>query len=427
MKHVDALSRAPLEVNHILKTETYFAHDITSNDIRDWQTKYNLKLGEGLFMKDEVISINIRNKTKALIPRECMNNVLKSFHDNVNHPGIARTNYKISQSLYWKNMKDDITSYIRTCHTCQMVKPANHSTYSPLIPIETPKTPYVLWAMDTIVMGSASNKTKAKYIQVIIDHHSRYVWAKATKTNTAQASIEVLQTAIKEVGPPERLLTDNGTNFKSNKFKKFLKEYHIKRSYTTSYHPQCNGMVEKVNDTITKGLKQALIDKPNFKWSTSLASVIKNYNNTIHTVTSFTPIYLLKAKDISIEELEESRRIAVDRSNKEKERSKHIYDKIHPKVNLNIGDLVKKRIPKNHPERHKLSPRYEGPFRVISKESEVNYKIQHVKNSAPVLTHVCQLEPFYLRDLHSSVVADVVTQRTALTPTINRVHIPFII
>ena len=71
------------------------------------------------------------------------------------------------------------------------------------------------WAMDTIVIGSDAKSTTAKYIQVIVDHHSRYAWGRATKTNTAEAAIAALKQAITESRPPKKLIVDNGTNYRS--------------------------------------------------------------------------------------------------------------------------------------------------------------------------------------------------------------------
>ncbi|RWS13491.1 hypothetical protein B4U80_15062, partial [Leptotrombidium deliense] len=52
-----------------------------------------------------------------------------------------------------------------------------------LQPIPTPAQPMDLIAIDTVVMGSVANKTKAKHILVAIDHHSRFMWAKAVAKN----------------------------------------------------------------------------------------------------------------------------------------------------------------------------------------------------------------------------------------------------
>jgi hypothetical protein len=238
-----------------------------------------------------------------------------------------------------------------------------------------------LLAMDTIVMGSVAKISKAKYIQVLIDHHSRYVWAQATSTNTAAAAINLLKNASTTLTPPanSRFITDNGTNFISKEFNRFLKQHNIQHSYTSTYHPQTNGLNEKVNHTIITRLKIAINEKPKRKWSTLLPEVIHSYNATTHSVTGFAPKYLLFGitDNTQIEcNLTADRKLAVERTEAFKKKKKSKYDKTHKHIDLEIGSLVKRRIPSNHPTNNKLTPAYTGPYRVVSKQSDHNYEIR---------------------------------------------------
>ena len=46
------------------------------------------------------------------------------------------------------------------------------------------------------------------------------------------------------------LRTDNGGEFKSEEFVKFLRERGIRREYTEPYSPEQNGIVERMNQKI---------------------------------------------------------------------------------------------------------------------------------------------------------------------------------
>ena len=266
--------------------------------------------------------------------------------------------------------------------------------------LETPLSTDQLWAMDTIVMGSVAKDTTAKYIQVVIDHHSRFLWAKATKTNTATDAINTLNDVFSLVTKPERLLTDNGTNFTSNAFKRFLQQHKIAHSFTSAYHPQTNGLNEKANDAIGKGLRLARMDRPNYKWSTSLKDVVNNYNNSIHTVTGFSPEQLMHGSNLpNGVTLQDARTLAKSRSDSFKAKNKQRYDARHPNIDLLIGDHVKRRIPGNLPSNHKLTPIFEGPYRVVEKSNnQVNFTIEHVLNRNLFKVQISQLEPYILRN-----------------------------
>lgn len=82
-----------------------------------------------------------------------------------------------------------------------------------------------IWAMDTLIIGNDAGLTAAKYVQLVVDHHSCYVLALPTRANIAGAVISSLQRAIKESRPPKRLIVDNGTYFRSKRFQKFCTDY----------------------------------------------------------------------------------------------------------------------------------------------------------------------------------------------------------
>jgi hypothetical protein len=149
--------------------------ELTYSQIIDWQMHSNFKNDKRFALKDGIWCINIRNQWKKVIPNQFINQFLELKRDKAGHPGIYRTKIQIKDQYYWCTMDNDIQSYVKACHQCQMVKPSLKPTYGPLIPLDTPPKLNILCAMDTIVMGSMSKSMKAKYIQTIIDHHSIFM------------------------------------------------------------------------------------------------------------------------------------------------------------------------------------------------------------------------------------------------------------
>jgi hypothetical protein len=159
-------------------------------------------------------------------------------------------------------------------------------------------------------------------------------------------------------------------------------------------------MNEKVNDTIVNKLRLAIQDHPRRKWSTLLPQVVKDYNNTIHSTTGFKPAFLMFGidSDNQIPSIE-ARALAKVRTESFKIKKKAEYDKHHIPINFNIGDLIRRRIPPNHPSNTKLSPKFEGPFKIIEKTLEVNYRIQNLgKKEHNELVHVNKLESYHTRE-----------------------------
>ena len=50
--------------------------------------------------------------------------LISDFHDSpyAGHVGINKTTRLVSRYYWWPNMGDDITNYVRECHSCQTVK-----------------------------------------------------------------------------------------------------------------------------------------------------------------------------------------------------------------------------------------------------------------------------------------------------------------
>ena len=258
-----------------------------------------------------------------------------------------------------------------------MVKTSNRPTLGNLNPIPTPSLPFDIWALDTIVLGPAANDTRAKYAQVFIDHHSRYIWASPTAKNTTDAVLTVFRKLVSSGVQPKILITDNGKNFTSKNFKSFLKDNDIQHRFISPYHPEANGLVEKANHTLITGIKLHILDHPKHKWTTALTEVVKNYNRTPHSVTGFKPTFLQFGldEDNNSFTVEEARRLATERSLTAQARRKEHHDNLHPSSDFDIGDFVLRRLPSNHPDRVKTSPALTGPYIVLRQLGPETYRL----------------------------------------------------
>ena len=253
-------------------------------------------------------------------------------------------------------------------------------------------------------MGSAAKNTKHKYIQVLIDHHTRYVWAFPSVRNTTQTIVNIL-TNIRNSGHNFRsLLSDNFKSFTNKTFRDYLSQNKIKQILGTPYHPQTQGSVERVNGTLIMKLRTALLDLPKRKWSTLLKDVVSHYNQTPHRITGFSPEYLLfginKTPTFGSPPipLEEARTLAIQRTTQAIAYRKRKHDEKHQHLELNLGQQVLKQIPYNAPST-KTDQRWKGPYFVINKITDVTYDIsEHLSSGPLVRAHISQLKVFVPRE-----------------------------
>jgi transposase InsO family protein len=64
-------------------------------------------------------------------------------------------------------------------------------------------------------------------------------------------------------GAPARLLSDQGREFVAEVNTKVCAEFGIKRSVTSAYHPQTNGLDERTNQTLKTRLSKLANDQHN--------------------------------------------------------------------------------------------------------------------------------------------------------------------
>ena len=285
-------------------------------------------------------------------------------------------------------------------------------------PVEVPNSPHELWSTDVVVPGAVANNTAAKVLHVVVDHATRCAWAFAAKSQTADATITIVRSLFDSVGKPERLIPDNGPNYSSNKFRKFLNENGVKHSTSSVYHPQANGLCEKVNGIIVSHMKRLHVEKPKLKWSSLVREAVIAYNEAPHSVMKFAPKFLLFGRSSDpIDEnttIEDAQRLAVERMRAAQEKRKERHDEKYVALTFEIGDLVKHKIPRTHPEVTKLSSSWHGPYKVTEKVGDETYRIERSSNqSRPnIVVHSSSIEKYNARDEDETLATPAVEKTT---------------
>lgn len=94
------------------------------------------------------------------------------------------------------------------------------------------------------------------YIHVAVDDYSRYAYAEALPDErgaTTAAFLERALTTLQEQGVRvERILTDNGGNYRSRVFAEVAASHGVQLRRTRPYRPQTNGKAEAFNKTLQR-------------------------------------------------------------------------------------------------------------------------------------------------------------------------------
>ena len=152
-----------------------------------------------------------------------------------------------------------------------------------------------IWSIDLADFSDYKtlNNKGFRYIFIIIDNFSNYLWAISLKNKYSQTITHefsnILTTSKRK---PLKIESDRGTEFYNNIFQNLLKSKNIQHYSRFTYKGP--SIAERVIKTIRNLLKKPVFEKGNADWLSELPSVIKQYNNSIHHSIKMTPIQTSK-------------------------------------------------------------------------------------------------------------------------------------
>lgn len=226
-------------------------------------------------------------KNRPFIPESIRKRVFNSLH-NVSHPSVRNSKRRVTERYFWLNMSTDIVSWARACDQCQRQKISRH-TKAPLDPIAMPSGRFKHIHVDLV--GPLPPSDGNYYILTIIDRFSRWPEAYPIPDMTAETVAKtIFYEYIPRFGTPEKLTSDQGSQFESKIMEQLCQFMNIKRIRTTAYHPQANGMLERFHRTLKAALR-ATGDFPH--WSRHIPLVLLGLRTTYKEDIKASPAELL--------------------------------------------------------------------------------------------------------------------------------------
>ena len=143
------------------------------------------------------------------------------------------------------------------------------------MPVEELQTIPITWSFAVWGLDMVSPLQRAPggytHLFVAIDKFTKWIEAKPVATITVAMAKEFFQDIMVRFGVPNRIITDNGTQFTGSEFKDWCEEIGIKICYAS------DGQVERANGMVLQGIKSRVFNrlKPYAgKWARELPSVL---------------------------------------------------------------------------------------------------------------------------------------------------------
>ena len=294
--------KAIQEVTWALLANTEMVDDATQEAKQLWRQRQKLHVGtDGILRIWNYGGRSTKNSPlgkkswqQAIIPASLCREFLKLVHDAPisGHLGRDRTLERVRQTAYWPSVAADVNSYCTGCPKCQLRKRPKHVRRAPLQATDIPKSPLSKISCD-FVEPYPETPDGYKYVLQIQDILARYVMFIPTKDETAMSAAKALvQRWICVFDITQSLQSDNGTHFASTVLKTVCEQLGVKQVFSSPWHPQSQGQVERQNDTLNNCVAALVTDHPD-TWPTMLPMVAYAFNSGTSTTTGMSPFELL--------------------------------------------------------------------------------------------------------------------------------------
>ena len=258
------------------------------------KSKVLYKQQKRLMIKDGVLLRKTATATQIVLPLKYHEVVYHEYHEKLAHLAADRVFELVRKKFYWPNSMHDIEEYIKKRCRCLISKKPNIKEKAELVPIVS-TYPFEILSFDFVHLDKC--RGGYEYALVVVDHFTKWVQIYATKNKSAiSAADKIFNNYILKYGFPKRLHHDQGKEFDNTLFARLRKLSGVGRSRTTGYHPEGNGITERMNKTLINMLK-TLSEEEKKNWSESLGKLAFAYNVTKHKTTGFSPYYLMFGRD----------------------------------------------------------------------------------------------------------------------------------
>ena len=237
---------------------------------------------------------------KLVVPLHKREEMLLLHHDlpTSGHRGVAQTYEKLQQNLWWPGMKEDTSYWCNSCEACAHFKTVSN-VKAPMGSL-TAGNPYEVVALDFVGPMATPTKSGNLYLLVMVDYFTRYVEAVPLPDRRASTVAHaIMQEWISRHGVMETIHTDQAQEFESELMEELCTLLHIKKTRSSPFHPEGNGICERLNGTLLSILKLCMYENV-CDWDSLVPNVLLAYRATKHSSTGFTPAYLHNGRELRL-------------------------------------------------------------------------------------------------------------------------------
>ncbi|GFX79428.1 uncharacterized protein K02A2.6 [Trichonephila clavipes] len=182
--------------------------------------------------------------------------------------------------VYWKNIDKDIEEATKNCVGCARYK------------ADPPKSKVHYWER---IHVDFSGPIFEHTFFLIVDAHSKWIEVYPMKVTTTKKTIECLRDSFARFRLPRVLVSDNGSQFISYEFQRFMHKNGVKHKTSAPLKPSSNGQAERYVATLKQSLRA--MHKYEGTIQQKLSTFLMQYRKAPNVTTTFGPAMLFLKRD----------------------------------------------------------------------------------------------------------------------------------
>jgi transposase InsO family protein len=193
------------------------------------------------------LNVDPAEEPPSVLPEDKRADMLAKAH-GLSHGGVTSMVKTIQEQKWtWPNLKEDCLQYNRKCVECQRYNISKRG-YHPL------RTIHAAMPMDHVAIDLAgpfveAENTGNKYLLVVVDVCTRFVFLRAIPGKSGSVVAQELFNLFCLVGFPKVVQSDNGTEFKNELLNGIAARSGVEHRFISPYHPRANGLAERFVQT----------------------------------------------------------------------------------------------------------------------------------------------------------------------------------
>lgn len=369
---------------------------------------------QGILCKKHFFKKTQEERELICIPESMEEELIKMFHEIVcQHLGYDKTIDQIMGKYWMPDLRMKVRIFCGNCKECYKTNLLHQKRPIPPLKKFVYNYPNVAVNMDVIMISKAGLTQRECKIFCVMDRFSKMIHITAIKDEKGETIARAfLNGWVRQHGCPSEIISDNGPAFISNVMKNVCLMAGIDQKFITPYMASSNGQAERGQRIILDMLRKVVGEEPEL-WPRKLGLIEMAYNGCVNKSTGYSPHQIMTGRPFNsfdtlimgsfnrkyfdtkgefiydtYHSLSKIFKLVGKNLESYYEVTKRVYDKGKSAPKLEEGDRVVLIKPKDKTrDFYKLESAFKGPYVIVEKYNEHNYKIQDIVTKKEFVEH----------------------------------------